>query len=91
LEIVLILRQDRCMVCAERTIASKIILEAPMVLLGDEAHVKLISVRLEIVLILTQDGCAVCTECTIMLVNHYGHTRCTIRLKNHFGHTRWNS
>jgi hypothetical protein len=79
------------MVCAERTIASKIILEAPMVLLGDEAQVKLVSVRLEIVLILTQDGCAVCTECTIMLVNHYGHTRCTIRLKNHFGHTRWNS
>jgi hypothetical protein len=29
LEIVLILRQDRCTVCAERSIASKIILEAP--------------------------------------------------------------
>jgi hypothetical protein len=29
LEIVLILRQVRCTVCAERTIASKIILEAP--------------------------------------------------------------
>jgi hypothetical protein len=29
LEIVLILKQDRCMVCAERTIGSKIILDAP--------------------------------------------------------------
>jgi hypothetical protein len=29
LEIVLILTQDRCMVCAERTIGSKIVLAAP--------------------------------------------------------------
>jgi hypothetical protein len=29
LELVLILMQDRCTVCAERTIGSKIILEAP--------------------------------------------------------------
>jgi hypothetical protein len=29
LEIVLILMQDRCMVCAERTIGSEIILDAP--------------------------------------------------------------
>ena len=29
LEIVLILMQDRCTVCAERTIGSKIILDAP--------------------------------------------------------------
>jgi hypothetical protein len=29
LEIVLILTQDRCMVCAERTIGSEIILDAP--------------------------------------------------------------
>ena len=29
LEIVLILKQDRCMVCVERTIGSEIILEAP--------------------------------------------------------------
>jgi hypothetical protein len=29
LEIVLILTQDRCTVCAERTIGSKIVLEAP--------------------------------------------------------------
>jgi hypothetical protein len=38
LEIVLTLTQDRCSVCVERTIGSKIILDAPMVLLGDEAH-----------------------------------------------------
>jgi hypothetical protein len=35
-EIVLILMQDRCMVCVERTIGSKIILE----LLGDVGHVE---------------------------------------------------
>jgi hypothetical protein len=29
LEIVLILRQDNCMVCAERTIGSKIVFDAP--------------------------------------------------------------
>jgi hypothetical protein len=29
LEIVLILMQDRCMVCADRTIVSEIILDAP--------------------------------------------------------------
>ena len=29
LEIVLILTQDRCMVCAERTIGSEIVLDAP--------------------------------------------------------------
>jgi hypothetical protein len=29
LEIVLILTQDRCTVCAERTIGSKLVLEAP--------------------------------------------------------------
>jgi hypothetical protein len=35
-----------------------------MVLLGDEAHVKTISVCLEILLILTQDKCTVCAERT---------------------------
>jgi hypothetical protein len=29
LEIVLFLRQDRCMVCAERTISSKMVFNAP--------------------------------------------------------------
>jgi hypothetical protein len=40
LEIVLILTQDRCMVCAECTIGLEFILAHPMVLLGDEAQVE---------------------------------------------------
>ena len=40
LEIVLILTQDRCMVCVERTIGSKIILDAPDRLLGNMGHVE---------------------------------------------------
>ena len=40
LEMVLVLVQDRCPVYAKRTIGSKTILDAPMVLLGDEAQVK---------------------------------------------------
>ena len=40
LEIVLILTQDRCTVCVERTIGSKIILDAPDRLLGDMGHVE---------------------------------------------------
>ena len=50
LEIVLIMMQDRCMVCMERTICSEFNLDAPyskktfwtqsMVLLGEEAQIK---------------------------------------------------
>ena len=32
--------QDRCMVCTKRTIGLEIILDAPMVLIGDEAQVE---------------------------------------------------
>ena len=32
--------QDRCMVCAGRTIGLEIVLDAPMVPLGDEAQVE---------------------------------------------------
>jgi len=39
LDMMLVSVQDRCMVCAKRTIGSETILDAPMVLLGDEAHV----------------------------------------------------
>ena len=39
LDIVLILTQDSCTVCAERTIGSEIILDIMMVLLRDEAQV----------------------------------------------------
>ena len=40
LEMVLLSVQDRCMVCAKRTIGSETILDAPMELLGDEAQVQ---------------------------------------------------
>ena len=40
LEMVLVSAQDRCMVCTKRTIGSETILDAPMVLLGDEAQVQ---------------------------------------------------
>ena len=39
-DIVLILTQDRCKVCIERTIGSKIILDAPNGAPGDEAQVE---------------------------------------------------
>ena len=40
LEMVLVLVHDRCMVCAKHTIGTKTILDAPMVLLGDETQVE---------------------------------------------------
>ena len=40
LEIVLMLMQDRCTVCVEHIIGSKIILDAPMELLGDVGYVE---------------------------------------------------
>ena len=40
LEMVLESVQDMCMVCAKRTIGPEIILDALMVLLGDEAQVE---------------------------------------------------
>ena len=40
LEIVLMLTQDRCMVCAEHTTGSKFILTHPIELLGDVCHVE---------------------------------------------------
>ena len=39
-EIVLILAQDSCTLCAERTIGSEIVLDAPMELLVDVGHVE---------------------------------------------------
>ena len=60
---VLILMQDRCMVCAKHTIGTKTVLDAPMVLLGDEAQVQahfgLFSTSL------MQDRCTVCAKHTI--------------------------
>ena len=40
LETVLVSVQDRCTVCAEHTIGSKIVLDAPDVLLGDVGQVE---------------------------------------------------
>ena len=40
LDIVLVLVQDMCTVCAKRTIGLEIILTHPMELLGDEGHVE---------------------------------------------------
>ena len=40
LEMVLMSVQDSCMVCAKHTIGSETVLDAPMVLLGDEAQVE---------------------------------------------------
>ena len=40
LEMVLVSLQDRCTVCAKHTIGLETILDAPMVLLGDEAQVE---------------------------------------------------
>ena len=40
LEVVLILTQDRCIVCAKRSVGSEIIWMHPMVLLGDVGHVE---------------------------------------------------
>ena len=40
LEIVLILTQDLCTVCAERTIGPEIVLDAPDELLADVGHVE---------------------------------------------------
>ena len=40
LETMLVSVQDRCMVCARRTIGSEIVLDAPDVPLGDEAQVE---------------------------------------------------
>ena len=48
LENVLVLMEDRCMVCAKRTIGLDIVLDAP----DDMGHVESCSVRLEMVLVL---------------------------------------
>ena len=52
LEMVLVLVQDRCTVCAKRTTGSDIVLTHPMELFGDVGHVESCSVRLEMVLVL---------------------------------------
>jgi hypothetical protein len=66
LEIVLILTQVWCLVCAECTIVMEIILDAPNGSprrRGSCGNLDL--VRLETVLESTQDGSTVCSKCTI--------------------------
>ena len=65
LETMLVSVQESCTVCAKRTSAQKWFWTLPMVLLGDEAQVKLVLVHLETALILTHDRCTVCVERTI--------------------------
>ena len=64
LEMVLASVQDRCMVCAKRTIGLETVSDAPMVLLGDEAQVQA-HFSLFRDSTLTQDRCTVCAERTI--------------------------
>ena len=52
LEIVLILAQDRCTVCAERTIGSELFWTHLMELIGDVGHMESRSVGLEMLLVL---------------------------------------
>jgi hypothetical protein len=65
LEIVLILTQDRCMVCTERTIGSQIVFDAPDGLVSDMGHVESRFSLFETVLVSVQDRCTVTNERTI--------------------------
>ena len=78
LEIVLVLVQDRCTVCAKRTIGSEIVLDILMVLLRDEAQV---------------DACFVLfgDRAKLDARKVYGLRRTYHRLRYHFGCSRWNS
>jgi hypothetical protein len=67
LEMVLVLVQDRSTVCAERTIGSKIILDALDGTLGHVGHVKSRFDPFGDVLVLVQVGCMVCAKRTIGL------------------------
>jgi hypothetical protein len=62
LEIVTTLTQDRCTVCAECTIDSEIILDAPDGTLVMWAMWNLVSVHLERVLVSVQDRYMVCVK-----------------------------
>ena len=70
-----ILMQDRCTVCTERTIGQKSYWMHPMVHLGDEAQVVARFSPFGDDVILMQHRCTVCTEHTIGLENHIGCTQ----------------
>ena len=65
LETLLVSVQNRCMVCAKRTIAHKSFWTHPMVLLSVEAQVKARFDPFGHSAILMQDRCTVCVEHTI--------------------------
>ena len=65
LQTVLVSVQDRCMVCARRTIAYKSFWTQSMVPLGDEAQVEARFGLSDMVLILKQDSCRVCVTHSI--------------------------
>ena len=65
LEIVLVLVQDRCTVCAECTIGMEIVLDALDGTPWFWVVWNLVSIRLEIVLVLVQDRRTVCGRRTI--------------------------
>jgi hypothetical protein len=66
-EIVLIMTQDRCTICAKPSIGWKSFWTYLMELLGDMGHGNLVLVLLEMVLVSMQDRCTVCAKHTIGL------------------------
>ena len=78
LETVLILTQDRCMVCVEHIIGSEIILHHPMEFLGDVGHVEPH---------LFPYGDSVSVSATLV----HGLHQTYHQLRNRFGRTRWYS
>ena len=69
LEMVLVSGQDRCMVCTKHSTGPETVLDAPMVLLGDEAQAKACFGLFRHSASPTQDRCMVCAERTIGLEN----------------------
>ena len=69
----LILTQDRCAVCAERTIGSEIILMRPMELLGDVGHVESCFGLLGDNVGVGASRYPVCAKRTTGSENHLGH------------------
>jgi hypothetical protein len=78
LEIVLILAQDRCTVCDERTTSSEIILDTPIELLADVDHVE------------SHFG-PFGDSVSVSAREVHGLRQMYHRLRNCFGHTRWYS
>jgi hypothetical protein len=76
LETVLVSAQDRCTVCAERTIGSQIILMHPIILKGDMGQV---------------ESCFGPIGDSVNLSVRRVHSLCQMyhRHGNHFEHTRW--